>query len=327
MTTRTHGLSLSAAAALSALLLLAPGCQRETPAVGRIEVQPRAVSLPSPQLAILHLTWTPAAAGGNAAEISQPLVFMHLLDAKGQVLRTFDHPFPQRWVEGSPVSYDVKLVQSAIAPPLAPGTYRLGVGLYDPSGKRWPLDGLDKPIGRQEYLAAEVEVPSVPAVPRFAFSGSWLPVEAGSDKQVVARRWLSDQPGEIRIDAVPGPGTLWFSFRIPPGDGSGDKLVPHDASNSLAAVIRSTCGAVETGISGPGPHDVEIPIQGPGPDGSCRVSLVANFHVVFAARPEPRSVSLEGAAWIPAGANGAAPQAEPTPAPAPAPRPPAGSGH
>src|ERR1700704_1076588 len=130
MTTRTYGLSLLAAAALSGLLLFAPGCRRETPAVGHIEVQPRSVSLPYPQLAILHLTWTPAA-GGNAAEISQPLVFLHLLDAKGRGLRTFDHPFPQRWVEGSPVSYDVKLVQSAIAPPLAPGTYRLSVGLYD----------------------------------------------------------------------------------------------------------------------------------------------------------------------------------------------------
>lgn len=274
--------------------------------------------MPYPQLAILHLTWTPSAGGGTAAgSPSQPLVFLHLLDAKGQVLRTFDHPYPQHWVEGSPVSYDARLVQSALAPPLDPGRYRLSIGLFEPGGKRWPLDGLDKPIGRQEYLAGEVDVPPVPPGPRFTFSGSWLPVEAGTDKQVMARRWLSEQAGEIRVDAIPGPGTLWFGFRIPPGDGSGDKLVPHDASNTLAAVVRSTCGAVETGISGPGPHDVEIPIQGPGPDGSCRVLLVPNFHVIFASRPEARSVSLETAAWIPAGT---------TPSPAPAPRPPPGTG-
>ncbi len=260
MTKRTCGLL-----SLAALLSFAPGCQRETPTVARVEIQPRSVTLPYPQLAAVHLTWTPAAGagGGAAGSPAQPLVFLHLLDAKGQVLRTFDHPYPQHWAEGSPVSYDATLVQSALAPPLDPGRYRLSIGLFEPGGKRWPLDGLDKPIGRLEYLAGEIEVPPVPPGPRFTFSGSWLPLEAGTDKQVVARRWLSEQAGEIRVDAIPGPGTLWFSFRIPPGDGGGDKLVPHDAGNTLAAVVRSTCGAVETGISGPGPHDVEIPIQGP----------------------------------------------------------------
>jgi hypothetical protein len=288
------------------LTLCAAGCHRQVPVAGSLEVQPRSVTLPYPQLTVVHLTWSPAAAAGEGDTPSEPLVFLHLLGAKGQVLRTFDHPFPQRWVAGTPVSYDVKLYQSALAPPLDPGRYRLSAGLYDPSGKRWALGGLGEPIGRQEYVAAEVEVPPPPAGPRFEFSPVWLPLEAGSDKQVVARRWLADQPGEIRVQAIPGPGTLWLSFRIPRGEGAAEKLVYHDpAANTPAVVVRSTCGAVETGISGPGRHDVEMPVEAPGAEDACRISLVPNFHVVSIDRPGRRSVSLECAAWIAGGASGA----------------------
>jgi len=293
-------------ALVATLLLCAVGCQRKAPDAGSLDVQPRSITLPYPQLTTVRLTWTPAAAAGEGDTPSEPLVFLHLVGAKGQVLRTFDHPFPQHWAAGTPVTYDVKLYQSALAPPLDPGKYRLIVGLYDQSGKRWALDGLGEPMKRQEYKAADVEVPAQPAGPRLAFSPGWLPLDAGSDKQVVARRWLSSQPGEIRVEAILGPGTLWLSFRIPPVDGASQKLVYHEsASNTPAVVVRDTCGAVETGISGPGPHEIEMAIGAPGAEGVCRISLVPNFHVVSPDRPAARSVSLENAAWIAGGARGA----------------------
>jgi hypothetical protein len=315
---------------VATLTLCAAGCQRKVPVAGSLDAQPRSVTLPYPQLAVVHLTWSPAAAAGETDTPSEPLVFLHLLGAKGQVLRTFDHPFPQHWAAGTPVSYDVKLYQSALAPPLDPGKYRLSAGLYDQSGKRWALDGMGEPIARQEYVAVEVEVPPQPAGPRFEFSPAWLPLEAGSDKQVVARRWLADQPGEIRVEDVPGPGTIWLSFRIPPGDGANEKVVYHEtAANTPAVVVRSTCGAVETGISGPGRHDVEIPVEAPAAEDACRISLVPNFHILSSEGPERRSVSLEVAAWVaggagargtppPAGGPPPAAAASPTPAPAPA---------
>jgi hypothetical protein len=303
---RTYTLAL-----VAILLSCAVGCHRKAPDAGGLEVQPRSITLPYPQLVTVHLAWTPAASADAADTPSEPLVFLHLLGPKGQVLRTFDHSFPQHWAAGTPVSYDVKLYQSALAPPLDPGRYRLVVGLYDHVGKRWALQGLGEPLARQEYLAAEVQVPPPPAGPRLEFSQAWLPLAAGSDKQVVARRWLAEQPGEIRVQAIPGPGTLWLSFRIPPGDGSSEKLVYHEsASNTPAVVVRSTCGAVETGISGPGPHDVEMPIEAAGSDGVCRISLVPNFHILSTGQPPMRSVSLENAAWSPGAA------ASPVPPPA-----------
>ncbi len=302
-------------ALVAALLSCAVGCQRKPADAGRLEVQPRSLTLAYPRLVNLHLAWTPAATAGGEDSPSEPLVFLHLLGPKGQVLRTFDHPFPQHWVAGTPVNYDVKLYQSALVPPLDPGKYRLTVGLYDQGGRRWALEGLGEPIARQEYSAAEVLVPSPSGGPRLEFSPAWLPLTAGSDKQVVARRWLADQPGEIQVQSIPGPGTLWLSFRIPLGEGPSDKLVYHDpAANTPAVVVRGTCGAVETGISGPGPHDVEMPIESAGPAGVCKISLVPNFHVLSPGPLPVRSVSLENAAFSDGSTRGASPGAGPDPA-------------
>jgi hypothetical protein len=286
-------------------LLGAAGCHREPPAVARLDVEPRSVTLAYPQLVPVRLTWTPATAAGGETP-TEPLVFLHLLDAKGVVLRTWDHPFPQHWGAGTPVTYDVKLYQSALAPPLDPGKYRLSVGLYDRGGQRWPLDGLGKPLWHLEYQAAEITVPRQAPGPRLTFSPAWLPLEAGSDKQVLARRRLGDQPGEIRLDGIPGPGTVWLSFRIPPGNHPDEKVVFHDAgTNTPAAVVRCSCGSVETGISGPGPHEVEVPVDAAGAGAGCLITLTPNFHLLTAGQPQPWSVAVQAVAWIPAGGSSA----------------------
>lgn len=289
--------------ALPALLWMA-GCQRAAPVAGRLDVEPRTVTLPYPQVAPIRLTWTPAPPAGGEALVA-PLVFLHLLDANGGLLRTWDHPFPQAWVAGTPVGYDVKLYQSALAPPLAPGRYRLSVGIYDRSNHRWPLEGLGKPLWHQEYQAAEVVVPAQAPSLQLTFSPAWQPLEPGSDKQVLARRFLGDQPGEIRLDGIPGPGTVWMTFRIPPGNAPDEKLVFHDAgTNTQAAVVRCSCGSVETGISGPGAHEVEMPVDAAAAGAGCRITLTPNFHITNPNRQQPWSVALQVLSWIPAGAPG-----------------------
>jgi hypothetical protein len=302
--------ALAAITAIALAALAAAGCQKNVPAVARLDVQPRTVTLPYPDLTTVHFAWAPARPLDTEAP---PLVFVHLLDRRLRVVRTFDHPFPQAWQEGVPVAYDVKLFQSAVAPPLAAGKYQLSVGLYDAKGKRWPLDGLGKDIRKLEYAAATVDVPAQPAGPRFGFSPAWLPVEPGTDRQVVARRWLSERRGAIQLDEVPGPGTVWLLLRIPPGDRANERLVPHEgAGSSPAVVVKGTCGGAETGISGPGPHEVEIPVEpseGAGKEGGCSILMAPNFHLVSSVEPLLRSVSLENAAWIPGASRPAAPAA------------------
>ena len=303
---------------LSAAGVAVSACHKEVPPVGRLDVQPRSITLSFGQLTTLHMAWTPLTAlpGDGGAE---PNVFLHLVDGKGKLLRTFDHPFPQHWTEGSPVAYDVEVYQSALATPLAAGSYRLSVGLYHHAGKRWPLDGLGPPIGRKEYLAATVEVPAQADTPRFVFGPEWPPAEAGSDLQVLASRWLGTEPGALRVEGIHGPGAVWLMLRIPKGDRPNEKLVLHDGgSNAPSVMVRSTCGGAETGLSGPGRHKVQIPVDAPGADGACTLTFTPNFHLIATDSPQARSVALEIAAWVPGRAAGAIPAATPGAASTPA---------
>lgn len=284
----------------------AAGCGGQQTPVARVEAGARQVSLPFSQVRPLRLTWTPAL----ALDAEEPTVFVHLLDTDRKVVRTFDHPFPpKRWREGTPVSYDLNLYQSAMAPPLPPGKYQLTLGLYGKEGKRWALDGLGEPTaGRNEYDAAIVEVPAGDSKPRFTFSANWLPVEPGGDRQVLARRWMANRAA-IRLVDQPGPGTVWMKVLIPPQDLPDAKMILDKGATSPSVLVTASCGSngagsgSETNLTGDGPHEVELSLDAPPPGGFCRVLLASNFLLeptVPDARNRKRSVSLESIAWAPA---------------------------
>jgi hypothetical protein len=280
--------------AIAALSLVA-GCGGKKTPVARVEVEPRAVRLPFSQAQPLHLTWTPSA----SLEGEQPTVFIHLLDSQRKVIRTFDHAFPQRWREGAPVSYDVKLYQSALAPPLAEGKYPLTLGLYGKDNKRWPLDGLGEAKGRDEYEVGIVEVPPQKPNPRFAFSPTWLPIEPGGDRQVLARRWMPEQAA-IRLLRQSEPGTVWLVLQIPATNTPDVKLTLEPGASTPSVLVAGTCGGAETNLTGQGLHEVELPMDLPPAGDFCRVQLRSNF-MIQPTVGRPRSVSLENVAWVPGG--------------------------
>jgi hypothetical protein len=294
-------------------------CAKET-SVGHLEVQPQSLKLGYPELRELHLSWEPATA--LDPEAGQPTVFIHLLDRHGKIVRTYDHPFRQAWQEGTPVMSGVKIFQSALAPALPAGRYQLTLGLYgNRSGKRWPLDVAGRDLGRHEYQVAEVEVLAPEKGPHLSFSGKWLASEASGSRQIVALRWL-DGPGALRVEGLPGPGSLWLELQIPAGTGLAEKLVFDDASNSPSVVVSGSCsGGVETGVSGAGQHQIDIPTDGAAADGSCEIRLRPNFHLLKAGLPGggSRSVALQNAAWTPANSTTPPPAATPGSPTAPAP--------
>jgi hypothetical protein len=294
MRIRLRPFTAPALAAAAALLL--GGCGKDAP-VASLEVSPPAVFLPRGELHTLTLAWTPTQELYGLE--TEPLVFVHLLARPGRVLRTFDHPFPQRWHAGTPVRYDVALHQSALAPPLPPGRYKLTVGLYQAHGKRWPLEVAGEEVDDREYAVAEVEVPpETPAGggPQFVFAGPWLPAEPGSDLQVLARRWLAGD-GALRLRGAAGAGSLWMTLRVPDGKGAGEELVLEPGVVSPGVTLSGTCSGVEMGISGPGQHEVRMPVRdGAGP---CEVRFDANFHLRTQGSPHLRTVALEGLAWAP----------------------------
>jgi hypothetical protein len=133
--------------------------------------------------------------------------------------------------------------------------------------------------------------------PRFGFSPAWLPTEPGADRQVVARRWLTGA-GAIRVSGLRGKGTVWLALQIPK-PGPGDKLVYEPGATAPAVTLNSSCG-VEANVSGPGVHDVELPIEPPPSGDTCRLQVRANFHLEPQQGGPARAVSLENLAWIPA---------------------------
>jgi hypothetical protein len=290
---------------LLVFVLGALGCGEDAPPVAALEVSPKSVRLPFPELHTIHLSWQPSAALEGFT--GTPTVFVHLLDDNGKVVRTFDHTFPDRWREGAAVGYDLKLYQSALAPALNPGRYRLTIGLAGQGKQRWTLDGVGDPVARREYLAAEVDVPPPPpnkkSGPRFTFSEHWLPPEPGGDRQVLARRWLT-AGGGIRVAGLRKPGHVWLVLRIPPPEIAGRLNVKEGGQPAVR--IEGSCGDFEASLSGPGIHEVEMPLVEPPKSGQCRLELKPNF--TFGA--PARSVSLENAAWSPddgqARASGAA---------------------
>lgn len=282
------------------------------PPVARVAVTPAQIHLGFPEVQTFQLTWTPTAELEGLS--SQPMVFVHLLDDNKKLVRTFDHPFPQKWRVGTPVTYDAKLFQSQLSPPLSPGTYSVTLGLYE-GKRRWALEGLGERVDRAEYVAAQVQVPSESTAPKLVFSPQWQPVEPGADRQVLVRRWLGNR-GAIRLEGVRGPGALWLVLRIPPVDPANERLELEGVANIPAVLVRG-CGGFEMSVSGPGTHEIEVPVEA-AENGACRIGLNPNFAIVTANTGKRRSVSLENAAWE-AGAR----KAEAPPAAPPAPSAPA----
>jgi hypothetical protein len=286
----------------SAVLLVAVaaagGCRRAPEPVGRLEVTPSTFRLEFPEVRPLHLSWEPTER--LPEEAGRPLVFVHLLDGSGRVLRTFDHPFPGDWVPGEPMEEDVPIYQSALAAPLAAGSYPLTVGLYRASGgERWPLEVAAPDRGRDEYAVATVEIPDAPSdAPRFDFAGDWGSVAAGSDSQVLAYRWLFGH-GTIGVAGPPGRGRVELALDLPEAAAPATLLVLGDGAGTPTVTVTSTCGSEVTAVSGAGLHWVEVPVDPTQPDleGGCEIALAPNFYLVSSGTPVRRAAELAVLAW------------------------------
>src|SRR6185503_12304723 len=155
-----HRLVATSLALLLPCVLIAAGCRRAPEPVAKLTLTSKQLDFPHGRLVPLELRWEPSQPLPSLPGPS-PLVFVHLLDAQGNVARTFDHPLAGRWQPGSPIVDRVPMYHSAIGPALPPGDYRLTVGLYDGKDKRFALTVDGEMLKRQEYVVAQVKVPEV----------------------------------------------------------------------------------------------------------------------------------------------------------------------
>lgn len=210
-----------------------------------------------------------------------PTAFVHLVDASGQTVRTFDH-VPPAWYPGEPVRDRLPLFQSALAEPLPAGEYTLVGGLYDPgTGRRWRLDFAGQArAGR--YRLATVRVPAAGNPPPFGFTGGWLAIEPGGTSQVPRRRpWRGSAAIELKAES---PGRLWLQIEVIPRPPSEPQSEVRIAGSCAAAALRL----------GPGRHQVELPTAGP-----CTLELHGGPPLPYPGTDVPRSANLEALTWTP----------------------------
>lgn len=286
------------------LVALLAGCAAEKPPVAELTASPSQIDLGWPRFAELELSIEPLAElpGGDAP----PIVFLHLLDEPGSVVRTFDHALPQPWRIGRRVVYRVRLHQSALGEPLEAGTYLLSVGIYRPGGERFPLATSGEPVSRFEYRVATVAV-AAPGdqMPHARFSDNWLPTEAGADRQVVARRALrGGAPGTLRFGPVEGAGRLFVGLVIPGSTERSARLEILDGGTLPKVRIQSSCGGGQPEVSGAGRIDVDLEVPLAVGPRECEITIAPNFQVTSSERAEATSVVLEALSWGPA-ADGA----------------------
>ena len=131
---RPMKISASTVLALACVLV---SCMPSSDPVAIVQVSPTSFTLRYSEVRLVDLEFRILAPIG---EEHQPRVFVHLIDEPGNVLRTFDHPFPGDWEVDARVHHRLRIHQSALGPPLRAGRYSLSVGLYEVDGRRWPLD-------------------------------------------------------------------------------------------------------------------------------------------------------------------------------------------
>lgn len=233
-----------------------------------------------------------------------PQIFLHLVDEPGSVLRTFDHRLPGEFRKGQEIAYRVRIHQSAVAEPLAPGRYTLTAGLHDGAGGRFPLRGAGVELARLEYAVATVVVPEPsPSLPGVRFSPNWLPVEPGRDRQIVARRPLAGAgPGTFQIGPLQGPGEILLRLGLPaPGSG---RLERTSEEPNPKVRLHSSCGDFQAELPGePGADgsglELLIPVPSTAVPVECDIRIEPNFLVRTGDQTESRSISIELLAWRP----------------------------
>ncbi|MCZ6506922.1 MAG: hypothetical protein O7A04_02575 [Acidobacteria bacterium] len=280
-----------------ALLTLAVACEEPKTPVGALSVDPTQIDLAFPHYQALTVKIDMQADLDPGAS---PLMMVHVLDLSGVVVRTFDHALPQAWVPGENQEYTIELYQSAMAPPLDPGSYQLTMGLFDPELGRWALTTGAEEVQDQEYAVANVEASQgSDSAPRFFFSPSWMATEAGTDVQVLGRRWLRSE-GAIRLANIRAAGTVRLDLRIQTPDDQLEDLVLSEGFDDVQLDVATTCGEQTWSFTGLGTHAVEVAVAPDSEAGDgCEIQLTPHYRIVTRRNLNTRSLALDLLAWRP----------------------------
>lgn len=274
------------------------GCRPVEPPLARMASHPAHAVLPYPGFFEVEIEIEPLR--GLLPGAGTPIVFLHLLDSEGQLVRTFDRPLSGRFEPGLRLEHRVRLYQSALADPLEPGEYRLTVGLYDTLLGRYELATADRREGKGEYRVGVVEVPELARdTPALRFSELWLPAEAGQDLQILAWRPLGGEgPGAIQLAPLSEPGKIVLGLEIPRPE-TGSHLELRQGAEDPRVEILADCAEDRVEIAGFGFHEVAFDVPRAPANGVCGLEFRPNFRIYPRDRKPPISIRLGLVAWSP----------------------------
>jgi hypothetical protein len=275
-----------------ALASLPSACREKESPVAELAAEPGMIELAYPEFTRVRFKWH--ILDELEGRQGEARVFVHLENANGEVVRTFDHDLPLPWRPGDRGEYDVVFSQSALVPALPVGEYSVTAGIYDAAGSRWPLAGALLQVRPGEYELATLLAGGERPSPKFYFSASWLPVEEGTDLQVLARRRLGES-GSLRLAELEESGELWLRLGIPDQQ-PGEELMLEEGAVVPSVRISTGCGEYATEIGGAGSHEVVVPLEADG-SGICDLEFSTNFAILSADRRSRQTVALEGMAW------------------------------
>ena len=277
------------ALAFLCLLTLLAGCGEESSEpVAKLSVKPEVVNLPWGSSTVLHMDWEILASLEGSE--GNPLVFVHLIDDEGQVQLTFDHPFPGAWQAEETLDHTLRIYHSALGVAVAEGRYRLTVGLYE-GKERYTLEAGTE-IDRREYAVATVEVKAPEGQPSLFFSESWSEPIPGSDRQVVAYRWLRED-GALQVEGAASAGTLWLDLRLPQAT-TDRQLVLDEGASEPVLQVTSECGDFATSATGSGNHRLSVPLPA---ETACILRFEANFRLLDTKNLRDAVFLLEQVGW------------------------------
>lgn len=272
---------------LLVLSLLACGGAPSEP-VAKVTVEPSAMTLPHGEAIQTELRWQLLPA--FPADAQGLFVFVHLLDAAGEVVLTADHPLPEAGQDT--FSDPILLYHSALAQPIPGGDYLLSVGLYRPGGDRFPLEvsTLGSSSGRMEYQIAKVTVPAETPQRSVTFSEAWTPTAEGGDRQVRALRWLTEA-GTVTVEGADANGELLLELRLP-APTEGKQLLFEEGFDRPLVQVEACDGFSQT-LDGLGSHRLQVPVS---PD--CEIRLTPSFYWVDVQTFARSALILEQAGFL-----------------------------
>ncbi|MFN7940079.1 MAG: hypothetical protein U0X73_00650 [Thermoanaerobaculia bacterium] len=283
---------------LSALLAaVLQGCREgdaaDGAAIAELSSSAQELDLSPSSFADLDLELKPLRPLDENVEIS---LFIHLLDGKQRLVRTFDRQLDEGWPISGSIRISARLFLSALAEPPAAGEYSVTVGLFDPLIGRFAVETRNRRVGKQEYEVARVRIAEPKPEPtRIDFLKGWAEEELTPDLEVLRDRpLLPGRRGSLRLEPIDRPAEVWFQVQLP-APGLADEVQIHDGDRHARLRISSSCAPTFAEATGPGTHALSLRLT---PVGTrrCTILFEAN-HVVRTADGRLVAPILRAVAW------------------------------